>query len=82
LARSINTFLQSKPLKNNIDLYEFILKLEFLPKYANEVLRSWQKQKPFVYDIITNKLILKPRSFYLTYDEYKTQSPKVYFKLN
>ncbi len=81
LSKSINDFLQNGHLKNNIELYEFVLRMEFLPKHANEILRSWQKQKPFVFDFTTNKLILKPRSFYLTYDEYKTQSPKVYFQL-
>ena len=82
LSKIINKFLKEGQPKTNIDLYEFILKIEFLPKHANEILRSWQNKKPFVYDSTTNELILKPKSFYLTYKEYKTQSPKIYFKLN
>lgn len=81
LFRNIYDYLENEPFKNNIQLYEFILKKEFLPKHANQVLRSWQKENPFAYDINTNELIQKPKSFYLTYDEYKTKSPKVYFKL-
>lgn len=81
LSNDIKEYLQNGSYKTNLELYEFILKMEFLPKYANKILKSWQKENPFVYDSKTNKLILKPRSFYLTYKEYKTKSPKVYFKL-
>lgn len=81
LSKNIHEFLKNDKHKTNLELYEFVLRKEFLPKYANEILRSWQKQNPFVYDIKTNELILKPRSFYLTYEEYKTKSPKVYFKI-
>jgi three-Cys-motif partner protein len=80
LSPSISEFLNSG-LKNNLELYEFILKKEFLPKHANEILRSWQKLNPFAYDVNTKELILKPRSFYLTYDEFKSKVPKIFFKL-
>lgn len=81
-SRKVLEFLKETPQKNNLELYEFVLRNEFLPKHANEVLRSLQKKKPFVYDILTESLILKPKSFYLTYEEFKTKSPKVYFKIN
>ena len=59
------------PLTNN-EIYEIVLRNEFLPKHANEVLREMQQGNPrfSVINIATGKNARK-NSFYLSYQHYK-----------
>lgn len=61
------------PCTNN-DLYETILRNEFLPKHANEVLREMQQNNPkfFVIEIATGNNARK-KSFYLSYQHYRKE---------
>lgn len=60
-----------QPRTNN-DIYEIVLRNEFLPKYANEVLRDLQQNNPrfSVINLATGKNARK-NSFYLSYQHYK-----------
>lgn len=80
LAEIIRNFLKSGN-KSNIDLYEFILKMGFLPKHGNSILKSWINKTLSIYNAITGELILKPRGFYLTYKEFKSKEARIYFKI-
>ena len=70
--------------KNNWELYEIILKNEFLSKHANEIFKNWQESpKNFkVTEISTDKPARK-NSFYVNWDNYKNNesNPKVVFTL-
>lgn len=59
------------PHTNN-EIYEIVLRNEFLPKHANEVLREMQQGNPrfSVINIATGKNARK-KSFYLSYQHYK-----------
>ena len=59
------------PQTNN-DIYELVLRNEFLPKHANEVLRNLQQSNPHfsVQDISSGRNARK-NSFYLSYQHYK-----------
>ncbi len=70
--------------KNNWELYEIILKNEFLPKHANEIFTKWQDAiKNFsIIEISTGKPARK-KGFYANWENYKNNvgSPKVIFTL-
>lgn len=82
LAKNIHDYLTSGPLKNNLDLYEFVLRKNFLPKHANAILKDWQKEKQFVLDFESKTPLQRKNSFYLSFYEFKTNLPKVIYKLN
>ncbi len=64
---------------NNIDLHEFCLTKGFPPFKANEVLKELQKkEKLFVWSLEKEKLARKG-SFYLGWNNYKSDIPKVLF---
>lgn len=74
-----------KTPKTNWELYEIILRNEFLPKHANEIFKNWQETlKSFkVTEIDTDKPARKG-SFYINYDSYnpvKNTRPRVRFTL-
>jgi len=74
-----------KTPKTNQDLYEIVLKNEFLPKHASEVLRSWQSADSSfrVTDMESNKPA-KKGSFYVSWEWCNTakhKKPKVLFTL-
>jgi len=68
--------------KNNKQIYEEILKHEFLPKHANEIFKTWQLNNPKfkVYETKSGKEARKG-SFYISYDNYKIDEVKVQFKI-
>ena len=70
LKRILEHALRS-PQTNN-DIYELVLRNEFLPKHANEVLRNLQQSNPHfsVQDISSGRNARK-NSFYLSYQHYK-----------
>ena len=61
------------PLTNN-EIYELVVRHEFLPKHANEVLRELQQNNPCfsVINIASGKNARK-NSFYLSYQHYKEE---------
>ena len=70
------------PHTNN-EIYEIVLRNEFLPKHANELLREMQQSNPHfsVINIATGKIARK-NSFYLSYQRYKeTPIVKMYIEL-
>lgn len=62
-----------QPLTNN-DVYEFVVRNEFLPKHANEVLKEMQATNPKfkVVNIITGEKARK-NAFYLSYKQYNSE---------
>lgn len=84
-ARKLKAKLEEvlkRPQTNN-ELYEIVLRNEFLPKHANEVLRDMQQNNPrfTVINIATGKNARKS-SFYLSYQHYKEEPiVKMYIEL-
>jgi three-Cys-motif partner protein len=84
-ARKLKAKLEEvlkRPQTNN-ELYEIVLRNEFLPKHANEVLRDMQQNNPrfTVINIATGKNARK-NSFYLSYQHYKEEPiVKMYIEL-
>ncbi len=68
--------------KTNKEIYEIILKNEFLPKHATEIFRTWQNDLPnfSIVEIETGKPARK-NSFYLTWNEYKEKFPRFSFSI-
>ena len=60
--------------QTNKEIYEFVVRNEFLPKHANEILKDIQKTNPKfnVLDLSTGKKARKG-AFYLSYDYYKSE---------
>ena len=73
-ARRLKSILEEalKSPHTNNEIYEIVLRNEFLPKHANEVLRELQQNNPrfSVINIATGKSARK-NSFYLSYPHYK-----------
>lgn len=69
LERILRKALESP--KTNQELYEIILKNEFLPTQAKEIFRNWQKNSSIlqVIEVDTNKPARKG-SFYIDYESY------------
>lgn len=65
---------------SNIEIYEFTLRNQFKPSHMNELLRSWIANKKIHILDSNGNYIDKPRSFGLTYDNFKSQKPSFYFK--
>ncbi len=63
-----------KTPKTNKELYEFVLRNEFLPKHANEVLKEMQRTNPkfSVVYVKTGKNARK-NAFYLSYKHYNSE---------
>ncbi len=90
LSRNENYQKLEKILKNalinpktNWEVYEIILKNEFLPKHANEIFKNWQNESSLgVTEIDTGKPARK-NSFYVNWKNYKIKvsKPKVLLKL-
>ncbi|MCB9038876.1 MAG: three-Cys-motif partner protein TcmP [Lewinellaceae bacterium] len=80
LAEALEVFLKEEK-KYNGDVYEFVLHQGFLPTHANEVFKNWQNK---------NKLLtlsdggekVRRSAFYISYDNYKNNPNRVYYKLN
>lgn len=74
-ARRLRKILEEalKTPKTNNDIYELVVRNEFLPKHANEVLKDLQNTNPkfSVIDILTGRKARKS-AFYLTYKNYSS----------
>lgn len=82
LSNELNAFIKKKEKITNLELYEFTLRKNFLPKHSNQILNNWKKEKAIVIlDALTNIQIDKPRTFYNKWDDYKTKIPKIIIKL-
>ena len=68
--------------RDNREIYEVILRNEFLPTHGNEIFENWQKQfNNFeVIDCGTKKKARKG-SFYISWNSYKDGRPRVIFTL-
>lgn len=72
-----------KSPRTNNEIYELVVRHEFLPKHANEVLRELQQNNPrfSVIDVVSGKNARK-NSFYLSYQHYKKEPiVKMYIEL-
>lgn len=69
-----------KEQKNNVELYEFVLRMGYLPKHCNEVLKYLQDSNKLFY-IDTDGNPLRKNSFYIKYDNYKKKDVKGIFQL-
>lgn len=79
LEEILNDYLKSP--KNNREVYEIILRNEFLPKHAVEVFREWQQEPNFeVVDFRTGEKVRKG-TFHLNWESYRDANPKVRFTL-
>jgi len=60
--------------RTNNEIYELVVRHEFLPKHANEVLRELQQNNPrFSVINIANGKNARKNSFYLSYQHYKEE---------
>ena len=75
-ARKLRALLENAltSSQTNKEIYEFVVRNEFLPKHANEILKDIQKTNPkfSVLDYSTGKKARKS-AFYLSYDYYKRE---------
>lgn len=65
----------------NGEIYEFTLKLGFLPKHTNEIFYNWQQAGNLEVLAEGNKKARRG-AFYIAYNYYKNERQKVEFKLN
>ncbi len=64
----------------NGDVYEFVLRLGFLPKHASEIFTSLQNESNL--EVLSDKEEkVRKGAFYISYDNYKNEFHKVYFKI-
>ena len=81
LENAILNNLKLNSMTNN-DMYRFVLLQEFKCKHANDILNKLQKEgRIIVTDLGTGKRARKG-SFYLTYDNYRNNSPKIKIEIN
>ncbi|MBN2824061.1 MAG: three-Cys-motif partner protein TcmP [Campylobacterales bacterium] len=76
LENKLKVFL--KEYKNNLELYEFILKSGFLVKQATPILKKLEKQNKLLF---IDNFERKQKSYYLSYQNYK-QPIKYKVKIN
>ena len=78
LSRKLYDFLKEKQTISNLELYEFTLKMGFLPKHTNAILFDWKRQGELnIRDAQTSMPIDKPRSFFNKWNDYRTKQPKI-----
>lgn len=82
-ARRLKSILEEalKKTCTNKELYEIVLRNEFLPKHANEILRELQQTNPkfFVKELATG-MNARKNSFYISYKNYKKPVVKMYIE--
>lgn len=79
LEEKLKSFIKSKRCSNG-DIYEFTLRQGYLPKHTNEIFKEWQKNNVFEVTLANNDIARKG-AFYTTYDNYRDNHDKVFFKL-
>lgn len=78
LEDKLKIYLQTK--RYNGEVYEFTLRQGFLPKHTNQIFEIWQKKGTFEVYLMENKQARK-KAFYISYEYYKEEYQKVYYKL-
>lgn len=68
--------------RSNAEVYTFTLRMGYMPKHANELLREWQKNNQITVNLYGSDKPAKKGAFYLTYANSKDPLfPKVEIKL-
>lgn len=81
LEENLLSIISDNEKQYNGKLYEYALRLGFLPKHVTEVLNSLQKDNKI--KILSDSLTkIRKGAFYISYENYKNEPQKVYFKLN
>ncbi len=78
LEKLFRDFIQVE--RSNIELYEFTLKNQFKVSHTNQIIRDWKNQKKIQFLDLNKKIIDSPRSFGLTYDDFKSKKATYYIK--
>ncbi len=80
LEKILKELLKQRQSCNNLELYEFTLKNQFLPKHCNEVIRRLKREgKLVIQDLFGH--IVNTNSFGLTYAVYKERKIKYTFRM-
>jgi three-Cys-motif partner protein len=81
LVDLLKGYLNNGKKRTNVEVYEFVLINEFLPKHANEIFRQWQDANSLkVWDTEKNKKA-RNNSFYINWDNYKDKKVKATFEI-
>lgn len=75
LEQKLKDFLGLRNRYNG-EIYEFTLRLGFLPKHANEVFYNWQANNQIDVLTITDEKVRK-RAFYISYNYYKGEPKEI-----
>ncbi len=80
LEEKLLSFISEKEKPFNGEVYEFALSLGFLPKHVTEIFNSLQDDDKIEVLSQTNGKVRR-KAFYISYDNYKNDFKKVYFKI-
>jgi hypothetical protein len=79
LAEKLKDALKDKQLTNG-EVYEYCLRLGYLPKHVTEIFKDWQTKNTL--DVVKKEgTPARKSSFYISYDNYKNEPSKVYFQI-
>jgi three-Cys-motif partner protein len=80
LEQNLLDLIKSQPKRFNGDVYEFCLRLGFLPAHCNEVFASLQNEGRL--EVLSDNIKdVRKGAFYINYENYKKEPKKVYFKI-
>jgi len=66
--------------RTNGQVYEFCLRLGYLPKHVNEIFKDWQNSG--IIDVVLNNgRTARKGAFYISYENFKKEASKVTFQL-
>ncbi len=80
LEEKLMTLLKSDKKIYNGDLYEYTLRMGFLPKHTNEVLSALQNDRVITVNTDNDQKV-RQGAFYINYENYKSDPNRVFFKL-
>lgn len=78
LEEELRKFLTTN--RFNGEIYEFTLRMGFLPKHTNEIFYNWQLNDSLEV-LLNTKAIARKKAFYISYNYYRDEKEKVEFKL-
>ena len=76
--RDLRRFITDKSPTNH-DVYEFTLAAGFLPRHASDLLHTMEKDGTLIVSSVHTDRPNKPGAFYLTWDEYSKNQPRIKF---
>lgn len=79
LAEKLKEVLKIRKL-TNAEVYEYCLRLGYLPKHVTEIFKDWQTKDILIVVTKEGKPARKS-SFYISYDNYKADPTKVNFQI-